>query len=363
MIFKNIFLEIARQGLDVQDSRIGAMPAGRNGPYHDPETPVRNTAHWLQIFLTAFRWSGDAGFRSGAQSCARYLIGPDAPRGKRTFVHRHKAGKDRCNGLIGPAWTIEGLIAAFHGLEMEECLTVAEDLFRAHPFSDRSRLWFRVDPDGDILPEDSAFNHQLWFCMAGALLINAGAEAPRPAVMSFLEYLPKHLSVSSSGRIIHGILTPKIRLKNIVKAVIRPEFRKSGRLREVGYHAFNLYAFAVLYRMLPGLAFWQSRMFRSILDYVESSEFLGLIDHSTYGFPYNPPGFEIPFVHETFGMHVPAVTDQEWLQRQLDHLYEPLTRSLAKNNEDPPTLTARLYECCGFSEKIFSLPISVGEER
>jgi hypothetical protein len=32
----------------------GSFPPGYNGSYDDPETPVRNTGHWLITFLKAY---------------------------------------------------------------------------------------------------------------------------------------------------------------------------------------------------------------------------------------------------------------------------------------------------------------------
>jgi hypothetical protein len=59
MQFADIFLRIAEHGLARQDQATGAMPPGHNGPYQDPETPVRNTAHWIQTYLAANRMTGD----------------------------------------------------------------------------------------------------------------------------------------------------------------------------------------------------------------------------------------------------------------------------------------------------------------
>ena len=51
----------------------GAMPPGHNGPYHDPETPVRNTSHWLITFLKAHDISGRKQFLEAVR-CSHHLI-------------------------------------------------------------------------------------------------------------------------------------------------------------------------------------------------------------------------------------------------------------------------------------------------
>lgn len=41
----DLIAKSAKRGIKLQ-AEDGSMPAGHNGPHNDPETPVRNTAHW-----------------------------------------------------------------------------------------------------------------------------------------------------------------------------------------------------------------------------------------------------------------------------------------------------------------------------
>jgi len=358
MQFADIFLRIAEHGLARQDQATGAMPPGHNGPYQDPETPVRNTAHWIQTYLAANRMTGDAKFLEAARACADYLVGPAVPRGGVVYRHRTKEGKDSCNGLIGPAWTIEGLCAAHDSLGDRRYLEAADQYFLVHPFSLSTKRWSRVEPDGKALAEDMTFNHQLWFCMAGALLGKSGMSEAAEMVDAFMGAIDENLSIESNGRIVHSIVTGRSSLKRRLKQSLMPEFRRSERLREVGYHAFNLYAFAALRTMLPTQAFWSSESMKLACAYLGSREFVSLIEHSRFGFPYNPPGFEIPFINEVF--HRPdesGLSDQQWLSRQLGRVLDPELAMLSQNNPDCETLTARIYECARFSDRLFALRV------
>ncbi|MFC1844175.1 hypothetical protein ACFLZ5_05235 [Thermodesulfobacteriota bacterium] len=364
--FSDIFQQVCQSSLERQAPE-GSMPAGHNGPYCDPETPVRNTAHWIQTFICAFHLTGEEKYRQAAKRCADYLIGKNVPRSGSIFRHREKPGKDSCNGLIGPAWTIEGLCAAYDAFGEDKYLSLACDYFTVHPFSTQTGLWKRVEPDGTILSEDWTFNHQLWFCMSGALLYKSGVEEVYASVNDFISNINKHLTLSFSGRITHSIWSNTQKTKQYIKWLLYPESRKQLLLKEVGYHAFNLYAFSVMKTIFTDHPFWDTKVWNSMLKYLDSREYVSLITKSIYGFPYNPPGFEILYVNQVFGKTLPLkVSDQEWLQKQINLLLHPDIWQLSRNNNDPETLTARLYECSRFSRDFFSLPIALpkpsGEE-
>ena len=46
----DLLVDTADRAIEIQRSD-GSMPPGHNGPYYDPETPVRNTAHWSITFV------------------------------------------------------------------------------------------------------------------------------------------------------------------------------------------------------------------------------------------------------------------------------------------------------------------------
>ncbi len=80
----------------------GSMPSGWNGPYHQSETPVRNTAHWLITFLKAYEITNDAGYKEAAEKCAEYLLSDNARPLNATFWHRKIAKKGQMQWLNRP---------------------------------------------------------------------------------------------------------------------------------------------------------------------------------------------------------------------------------------------------------------------
>lgn len=377
---------VARQRAD------GSLPAGHNGPYGDPETPVRNTGHWLITFLHVYDQTDEQRFLDAAERAIEYLLSDDARPHGETFYHRDAPEKNSCNGLIGQAWSIEALAVAARTLDDPEPARVAERVFRLHPFDPSLGLWKRVEIDGSVLSLDISLNHQLWFAAAGALLAQcpgvSGTVERR--VETFLDRLDANLHCADSGLIYHRVrpnFTPRRALRlartdrllfgltalswsglidnGVVRAVadspvspVRRAPLNSEALtrKSIGYQSFNLYALALLYDCLPDHEFWESERFQRTVDYVETDEYVrGLLDNR-FGYPYNPPGIEVPFALETFRTDV-RHRQRRWLSRQFDRCYDPGSTRLCRNTADPETLTARLYQATRLPDLEFSVEL------
>ena len=111
----------------------------------------------------------------------------------------------------------------------------------------------------------------------------------------------------------------------------------------------------MLKQTLPDHSFWQSPEFARSVDYLLSDEFKNGISDNIYGFPYNPPGFEIPY-------SLSVLTDMSeselveisswWVNEQFKRCYNPKTRMMDRNTEDSLTHTARIYELANLSNSI-----------
>ncbi|MDF9744107.1 agl cluster protein AglQ [Natrinema salsiterrestre] len=345
----------------------GSMPAGHNGLYQDPETSVRNTSHWLVAFSELYDRTGNSQFESAARSMAAFLQSDEARPEGETFHHRDIDGKDQCNGLIGQAWTIEALATAARVFEREELANLAQDVFLTHPQDERTGLWKRVEIDGRILPFDATFNHQIWFAAAGGLLADLPWTSPRvdDRVRTHLNELENNIRLYPNGLIFHPLKPPqslrryahlvrtderaRIGLTLLTSSVPLPSRRRQLRWKAIGYHSFNLYAFALLKRQYPDHSFWESEPCRRALNYLTSSAYTDNIWENEYGSPYNPVGFEVPFVMEVFD--IGSATDRSrWISEQLDRHYNSETNRLDRNTEDEATLTARVYQASRLNE-------------
>jgi len=358
LIVRTSHAALAVQGKD------GAFPPGHNGPYRDPESPARNTAHWMVSLVRSFEITGDRRYRDAARHAIEFLLRPEARPMGATYLCRTNPDKDLCNGLIGQAWIIEGLVTAARALDDDRCWEAARDLFGLHPFSERRGLWQRVNVDGSLGGVDTTFNHQLWFAAAGALIDPDPAGEIGSRVIRFLDSaLAGALRTHRSGRVRQAVGPDSA--STIVKGWARALFspastrRRSAALayREVGYHAFNLHGFALLFGQVPQHPIWTSATFSSVLDFVHTRRFESSLENP-FGGPYNPVGFETAYAAETFAGRagLQAASTRDWIERQLDRFYDHTTNLMTRNTSDPNTLAARFYEVT----RLVDLAIEVG---
>ena len=350
----DVIVASAARAISLQ-SADGSMPPGHNGPYHDRETPVRNTSHWLITFLKAYQLSGERRFQDAARLAAAYLCSDDARPHGATFWHR-TGGRDRCNGLIGQAWTIEALAEAAAALDEPRLRQLGESVFLLHPFDDRLGLWRRVEVDGTDLGYDPTFNHQLWFAAATGLLQTAGSDLPHERVLRFMERVPEDMGLYRSGLIVHAITGPaevsgpssvRQRLSRLVHPGRSAGDRRRMYRKSIGYHAFNLYAFALLKRALPDHPLWNGEPLGRAVRYLETDEYSQGLEGNEFGYAYNPPGFEVPFALQAFADRLDRAAGDEtesWVSTQLRRCYDFDDEQMSLGTEDPTTHAARIYE-------------------
>ncbi|HEX2027135.1 MAG TPA: hypothetical protein VHF25_03970 [Nitriliruptorales bacterium] len=333
----------------------GSFPAGHNGPYRDPETPVRNTAHWAVLLSHVHSLTASRDLEDGVRRAVGYLLSTAARPDGRGFVCRTNPRKNACNGLIGQAWAIEAL--ATTGLAHGErgWVDAAAEVFLAHPFDPQRRLWRMVEPNGRDLGFDPTFNHQVWFAAASGLLADSD-DVVRQRVLAFLDATrSRHLRTARSGRIRHALWFNR---RNLVRHPVRSRrVRWELPVKEIGYQSFNLYALALLQRQFPDHELWAARPFQRSLDYLDSREYEQGIITNRFGFQYNPPGFEVPFALEVFRGAGPQWIGG-WVERQLAFGWDPQTGLTSRNAPDPWTAAARFYEATRLSDLSVDLGVA-----
>lgn len=349
MTLYEIIVRSATKAITLQESN-GAMPPGNNGSYGDPETPVRNTAHWAITFLKAYDITADQQFEVAAEKCLQYLLSEEARPMNATFWHRKNPKKDFSNGLVGQAWTIEALLQLGNHFDKKEAIDIAEEVFLLHPYDKKWGAWKRVNVDGSYREFDGTFNHQLWFAASGALLIAAtNHDDIRASVTHFMDKLSSNMMLYSEGLIQHlapFYLKPRTTVKSlrhIVWKLRNGNHEQYMRMKSSGYHGFNMYALAMMKSCLPDHTFWDSEKFRNTMSYLKSGKFREEVAKSNYGYPYNPPGFEAAYVLQVF-----SDQDQEiagWVSEQLNRCFDfDSELMIGGDTHDSNTAAARLYE-------------------
>lgn len=354
-----------------QQQPSGAMPAGVNGPYNHPETPIRNTVHWLFTWLHCFKWTAEQDFIISSRRGLEYILSPEIRATDSNWAHRFVKGRDRVNGVIGAAWIIEALVQASNILNAREAFDAAENLLQSHAIDESNGLWCRLDTDGKLLSVDRTFNHQLWFASAAARLGREGSTFAETVARSFLDRLGVILTIQNNGLIVHRTrLKPWDRLlepgqvlheiySRLDKLYRRSHVALSPTDRDVGYQAFNLQALSVLCEIYPEHKFWKSEKMQKILDFARSRQHVNALgSDNRYAFPYNPVGFEMARAIEVFcaSEHREPI---EWIERQIQRVGGARIREYGAAAEDSVTARARIYEAVELSDRILDTPLGV----
>ena len=201
------------------------MQGGHNGLYLDQESPVRCTSHWLLIFAKAYELFYNEEYLKAVCKCADYLLLDSNYPGGYTYLCRNKKGKDQCNGLIGQAWVIEALAKGYSLLNDDKYIRRAVDCFNLHPHCHLTGLWSRIEVNGKNIGLDLTFNHQLWFCMSGVLIIEHDNEV-KSKVFRFLEKFNDNIIIRKNGRIGHQLYIGFYGSR--IKPYIRSQLGKGG---------------------------------------------------------------------------------------------------------------------------------------
>lgn len=342
-----LIVQSAREGVRML-SKADFMSGGINGPYKDKETPVRNTGHWLMIFLRAFSITEEKCFEDAAQKCLSYLMSTAARPMNATFWHRCKPEKDFTNGLMGQAWTIEALVTAYKHFKDKSILAVATEVFQLHPYDTNKNGWKIVNVDGSIRDFDVTFNHQLWFAAAGAMLMHENNAQEMPGVLNFIKNIPNNLQLYPDGVIKH---IPIFYLKNgtldqawSIYSSIRQTKAKSDYiyLKSVGYHGFNLYAIVLIDELLSSADLFSLFKIKKAIEVTYTQKFRDSLNSSKYAYPYNPAGIELSYLFQQLSNHQQK---EFWLKEQITKTFDFSKGLMTKGQEiDQSTAAARLYE-------------------
>ena len=348
---------------------------GHNGPYRDEETDVRKLAHLLVLYSNIIK-SNLLPERNDLiprlKLILDQLLNNENYKSGAYFRCRLKPGKDEVNGVIGVAWVIEGLCAAYEVLEDQNILIFLEEIINAIKFNQQRNLWERptyINTNKSGI--DETFNHQLWIAYALIYYSKVTNKEILLDVKSFFSNLDKHLTIHQDGLIKHALENKygnKNRLKSYLKKwKISLESKLKGkttRYKENGYHLFNMFAFARIYYLGFDSLFVNSINFQKALNYVSSKKLLkelssnkentdyypistpSLLKYNRYGFPYNVAGFEFIYVDKVFKLKLEHLSGQ-YLSNQIQVCGYNIEFNKFKENmqsEDELNLLLRSYE-------------------
>ena len=352
--------------------KFGYIPGGKNGPYNDNETPVRNSSHWIQIFSWLYSKNSKYEYYDAIKKLSDYLYNYGIEKTFYSFCCRNKDGKDHVNGTIGQAWVIEGLVKASIILKNDKYYNLAVKMFLNHEFNEKLGCWNRKEITGEVLGYDGTFNHQLWFAASGAeIIMYKDNDIIRKQIQIFLDKcMGKYLfRVRKNGTICHySCINSNLyntlyfyarELKNLIKYILN---KPNMQYKEEGYHYFALYGFAILKKSFPTHKIFKSKKINLAISYAKNKEnYLRQLDINPYKdgtglakkiggklniycFPYNSPVYELPYIYKMLITEddIDDMVNKLWNLHKEYFMDEG--RNISKNTNDEVTLTARIYE-------------------
>ncbi|WP_066175332.1 hypothetical protein [Bacillus marinisedimentorum] len=347
--------EFARNHLDNK----GELPKGKNGPHNHNMTEARNAGHYSILFAFLYHVTGEKKWEGSARLAINKLINL-RPLGGSVW-HRTEHYKSSYNGLIGQAWSLESLLYCGKALEDSTYWKEAVNIIDQHIFNSDYGLWHELDLDGSARQVGATLNQQIWF-MAMALKSDPNSEETNKNAEIFLNKLFKNMIVRKNGLLyseISGIGNSKLR--RIIKKYTMLVRGRNRIQIDAGYHLFTLVGLAMIYQVIPNNSYFSSPLFKKILHYAFSNDYFKLLKESNFAFPYNVPGFEMPFVYTVFENKIDeklrkAAAEQSlnMFQYQLDNYYQLSNNSInALKTSDTETLLARLYEVYRIDKRFF----------
>ena len=215
-------------------------PGGNNGPHYALETPLRNTAHAALLYNYAWMIFGENSYREISKRLYRWILLPGNIHVDKGFVFRQAGSLNTSNGVIGPAWLLESLLAAKNvGLDTSE---TANCLIKRLRFSKTAKAWAYMS--GKRWKIDYTLDHQLWFACA----MHLSGEANDTSL--FLDMLDEGgLKISRKGIISHLLYTPTARgMARGIYFQMRKNLMESAYLEsvEMAYQHYTLAPIALL---------------------------------------------------------------------------------------------------------------------
>lgn len=341
---------------------------GKNGPYNNKDTALRNSTHWYQIFAFLYHETKEEIYKECSDRLLLFITNAENYGSNMAPKCRTDANIDDINGLIGPAWTIEGLIYAYRNTREFKLLDIAYDIFLSQEFDTKDNLWRIIDTQGKNWGYDLTFNHQLWFAAVGYELASITCEDPRRAKVEnqcnmFGNNITKHLRYYPNGLFCHIAYmgySGKYKLKYYIKKYLRyvsgvlclkNKYSEMYNL-EKGYLCFDLYGFAILKQYNPNLQVFSDSIFRKAVELGTNEDFLmkmaNEIPFNKYAFAYNSPAFEYPFVAKMLRGTADNKLCKKLLDKQINLTMGIDNTYLTSNVNDPNTLKARAYELIRF---------------
>ena len=346
----------------------GYATAGHNGPHGHPDTPVRNTGHYLIIYSYLYKTTMEERYLEICKKFAQYLLDMQKKTKSGAIQCMLSDKFDHLNGLIGQGWTIEALLYYYDIIHDQRCLDCAKAIFYSQKYDWDLHLWHRIELDGRDIDIDPTYNHHVWFAACSYKLAELCHDDTIDKMIS--DFLTKGAERDFKVHDEDGILCHHVRAdrpvmkagkrKAIIKNILSPvSFLNPKKLdpkfMEYAYHIFDLYGFCILKDKYGHLPLYSSDPYKKAvacaqkIDYINKKLKSDINDfvYNAYGYSYNALSFEYPFVAKICGFDIQSINNDLYdIQTRL--MWDNDTKMFSKNQPDLETWNARTYEIIRF---------------
>lgn len=345
MHFKEFLIE---HTLRMYNAEKKIFPNGHNGLYKDLETPLRNNAHYLCIlnYLNKNGWHESESF---IKSILEYI---ESLSGKFNYQFRVSNNKDQSNGLIGIAWLIEGVSSCIENkLVSQSLITRITKLISNYQMDKDKGVWInRFEPDGKILGIDRTLNHQIWFTAMLAKL-NKYIKEPEldKKIKLFINHFDRTRKLNRYGLYYHTLNYRFEYYKTYLRRVLKSDYKKEMKVKEAGYHSFNLLGIHLLNKYTESNFFEKYKKDLSALKLTNDIQYLNSTYNNPYSYPYNPVGFEHAVVQS---FHNDLFTNDVILKNINEQFKLWNSKEKKMISVDSNTSNARIYEMTYINQEI-----------
>ncbi len=351
--------------------RDGHAIPGHNGPHGHIDTPVRNTAHYLVIYSYLYKRTGSKEYLDICKKFARYLCKEQKKTKFGAIECMLTSRYDHLNGVIGQAWVIEALLYYYKLFREEECLECAKKIFLSQKYNFRKHAFERVELDGTNIGVDVTYNHQVWFLACATPLADyyPSLGIDKIADDFLINGTARDFKLYINGDLYHAISieSPRINKKTIIKALATPIRGLCPQKLDLhyinkGYHIYDIYGFCILREKYGNYPFFSSALYKKAVSHAKDIDTFNRrngvckyitngSDFNVYGYGYNSPAFELPYISLVEGFYSQRLCDETFrIQKQL--MFDEQTGIMCKNNADVETWNAKTYEIVRALEKV-----------
>lgn len=331
----------------------GFANPGKNGPFGQKDTPIRNSAHWLIVYSYLWKETNKDDYKKTCFVLYNYLKG-EFLKSKYGVLKSFDEQPDyQINGIIGQTYVSESLLYFGSVFGDQEALEIATKIYVTCPYNKHKHRWEVVDINGVNVGIDNIITHQLWHAAIGSELFSiVHNECIKIEVDDFVNNVDKIIRLNSGNLIVDADF--KYSAKQLIKGFIfkmtcyKNPMKFDPLVFERGYHLYHLYALTILKRngfISRKLDIIYDKALQTVGNLRLFEKKIGYCNdysrRNIYAFGYNSPAFVYPYI---FGSRdLDFANSLRLLDDQINYIrYKQLKADDYLFDED--TLLARMYE-------------------